>query len=579
VDPTSLQECAETLFAPDELTTVVLVTAFKAGDPLVLSEPATDFTPAAPADLFLVKLIVGPGNPGPPDAPSTSPGIGIEVWLPPKETWNGRVHNIGGLGGYDGGAHSSPSQVGWFYAALTAGGEGAVSASTDSGHAATNAAWAMNPDGSPATQLWVDFSHRAMHEVAVKTKALATAYYGSAPRKCYYEGASTGGRHGYQLAQRYPADYDGIIANLPTVNFSEWALAGLYRALVVQRDLGGVALTEEQMDLVSNAAIAAGDVVGGEHLGYIFDNDACHYDPTQDPAVLCVSDGGTNTSPHCVTKAQAHAINKLWYGVTADGSVPDPEEENGTCVPLGDRRWYGLARGTSLYIAYFTKRDPRLRDILRAASATGNLPGAEHAALVLGDPAIAGPGFENASGNGKARWQQMSYAQLAEAFTGAAAMEPVFADIASNDPDLSSFKERGGKFLSWHGWNDESIPVQTTMRYFDRVVDTMGGLEAVQSFFKLYLLPGGGHMSPHGTSNENANPPVFAPGQFYGLMVDWVENGVEPGRVEISSPLPEPAPITQPVYPYPEKAVYVSGDPRVATSYRGSRLSGEPSAS
>ena len=78
------------------------------------------------------------------------------------------------------------------------------------------------------------------------------------------------------------------------------------------------------MDLVSNAAIAAGDLVGGEHLGYIFDNEACHYDPTTDPDVLGVSDGGTNTSPHCVTKAQANAINKFWYGATADGSVPDP---------------------------------------------------------------------------------------------------------------------------------------------------------------------------------------------------------------------------------------------------------------
>jgi len=154
VDTTALEECAREVFAGDDLTSVVLVTAFKAGDPLVLSEPAMDFTPAAPRDLFLVKLIVGPGNPGPAGAPSTSPGIGIEVWLPPQPNWNGRIHNIGGLGGYDGGAHSSPTQVGWFYAALTAGSEGAVSASTNSGHTPTNAGWAMNPDGSSATQLW-----------------------------------------------------------------------------------------------------------------------------------------------------------------------------------------------------------------------------------------------------------------------------------------------------------------------------------------------------------------------------------------------------------------------------------------
>jgi hypothetical protein len=92
-------------------------------------------------------------------------------------------------------------------------------------------------------------------------------------------------------------------------------------------------------------------------------------------------------------------------------------------------------------------------------------------------------------------------------------------------------------------------------------------LENVRSFFKLYLVPGGGHMSPHGTSNPDANHPAVAPGQFYRLMVDWVENGVEPGRVDITSPAPTPAPITQPIYPYPQKAVYVGGDPRVAANY------------
>jgi hypothetical protein len=570
VDTTSLRKCANAVFATDDLTNVLLVTAFKAGDPLVLSEPAMEYTPKAPADLFLVKLIVGPGNPGPADAPSSSPGIGIEVWLPPKQEWNGRIHNIGGLGGYDGGNHGSRDQVGWFYAALTAGAEGAVSASTDSGHSVTNGSWAMNPDGSPATQLWTDFSHRAMHEMAEKTKALATTYYGYAPRFCYYEGASTGGRHGYTLAQQYPEDYDGIVANLPTINFTQWILACLYRELVIERDLGGIALTEEQMDLLSNAAIDAADFVGGEHLGYIFDNESSRYDPAKDPNVLCKGDGGTSTSPHCVTAAQAAAINKIWYGVTPDGSAPDPAIDNGVSVELGHRLWYGMARGTSLYIAYFTKRDARMREILRANRAAGNTVGADHAALVLQNPAIAGPDFKNASGDGQGLWRNMSYEDLAQTFRRGVEMDAAFGSIASDNPELSAFKQRGGKLLSWHGWNDESIPVQTTMRYYDQVVERMGGLDNVQRFFKLYHVPGGGHMSPHGTSNEDANPPAVAPGQFYQLIVDWVENGVEPGPIEIASPDPTRTQITQPIFPYPQKAVYVSGDPRAASSYGSS---------
>lgn len=565
----SLQACAEALFAPDELTRVLLVKAFRRGEPLVLSESVTAGGPVAPDDLYLVKLVVGPGNPGPADAPSTSPGIGIEIWLPPRSKWNGRVHNIGGLGGFDGGDHASPDKVGWVFAAFTAGGEGAVSASTDSGHCARNGAWGMDPDGSPARQLWIDFAHRAMHEMAVKTKALAAAYYGSPPRYCYYEGVSTGGRHGYRLAQQYPEDYDGIIASLPAINLTQAFIANLYRKLVVERDLGGVPLTEEQLDLVSNAAIRAGDVVGGEHLGYIFDNPACRYDPTQDPEVLCLSDGGANSSPHCVTKAQAQAINKMWYGLTCDGSAPPPAVDNGVGAKLGGkRRWYGLARGTSLYNMFFTRQDPFMRDVLRAMAESGDDPGADMVALVTRNPAIAGPQFRNATGNGQALWRRLSYEQLAEAFDRGVAMDPVLADLASDNPDLSGFKARGGKFLSWHGWNDEALPVQATIRYYDRVIETFGGVAAVQSFFKLYLVPGGGHMSPHGTANPQANPPAVARGQFYRLMVDWVENGVEPGPIEIASPSSDPVRITQPLCPYPQTATYVGGDPRTAGSYR-----------
>ena len=566
MDVKALEKCANAVFADDDLTTVLAVKWFAAGEHLVVDEVVAGYTPSAPIDLHLVKLIVGPGNPGPADQPSTSPGIGIEIWLPTKEGWNGRIHNVGGLGGFDGGEHTSPDRVGWFYAALAAGAQGAVSASTDAGHSPTDGSWAMNPDGSHATQLWTDFSHRAHHEMAVKTKALTEAYYGRPAEYCYYEGASTGGRHGYRLAQQYPDDYDGIIALLPAMNFAKWGLAALHRELVIERDLDGVPLTEEQMDLISNAAIAAGDVVGGEHFGYVFDNPANHYDPTKDPSVLCPSDGGESTSPHCVTLAQATAINKLWYGATDDGSVPDPAVDNGCGVDLGDRRWYGLSRGTSLYIAYFTKQDPRMRDILRAASESGNVPGADFAALVLGDPSVAGPSFENALRNGEAKWRDLSYGELGALFDKAAEREPVFAHIASDDPDLSAFKARGGKFLSWHGWNDETIPVQTTMRYYDRVIEAMGGVAEVQSFFKLYLVPGGGHMSPQGTSNEDANPPVFAPGQFFGLLVDWVERGIEPHAIEVTSPGPD-SPITQPMYPYPSRAVYVEGDPRAASSY------------
>lgn len=566
-------------FKADKLTTVILVKPYKKDDKLVVKEPVMPMmTGTAANDLCLVKLIVGPGNPGPADAPSTSKGIGIEIWLPTPANWNGRIHNIGGHGGFDGGLQGSPDLVDWPYAAATAGSEGAISASTDSGHVPKDGSWGMNPDGTLAKQLWVDFAERAQHQVALKTKALALAYYGRKQTHAYYEGASTGGRHGYALAQFHPEDYDGIIATLPTLYFSNWATNNFYKLLTVQRDLGGAPISEEQQDLVSNAAINACDTVGGEHLGYVMDNAACHYDPARDAKILCKSAGGQNDSPACLSKAQAMVINKWWYGMTTDGSVPDPAEDNGVGVKLdGKHKWYGFARGTSLYLAYFTRLNAQMMKLLGNGSASGKSAAAsENAdmiALELQNPTLASDTFKNASGDGQGLWKLLSYPQAANAFDRGVALGGVksgaMCGVNTDNPDLSAFKARGGKFLSWHGWNDESIPVQHSMHYYEAVAAKLGGIPAVQDFYKLYLIPGGGHTSPHGTSNPDANPPAVAGGQFYEAMTDWVEKGIAPDRMEITSPKATPVAITQPICPYPQKATYVgTGDPKIAASFR-----------
>ena len=318
-------------FKPDANTAVLLVKAFKQGDPILLSGSATAQTPTAANDLCLVKLNVGPGNPGPADAPSTSPGIGIEIWLPSAANWNSRLHVLGG-GGWAGGPQGSTAEIAGFpSAAAAAGTEGAVSASTDAGHPDTTGggSFAMNPDGSINTTLWEDFASRGIHEMAVKSKALATAYYGRAPQYAYWEGGSTGGRQGLKLAQDHPDDFDGIVANFPAINWTRFITAELYPQVVFQRDLAGVPLTQAQQDLVSNAAINACDVVGGQHLGFILDPAACRYDPTNDPGVICTANGGTNATADCVTPVQATAVNKIWYGMTADGSAPSPATDNG----------------------------------------------------------------------------------------------------------------------------------------------------------------------------------------------------------------------------------------------------------
>jgi len=566
-DEVATLTCDDTLmtdYKPDAQTTVVAVHAFAKDDPLILEGTATADTPRAAADVCMVKLNVGPGNDGPDGAPSTSPGIGIEIWLPAKDAWNGRVHALGG-GGWQGGNAGVATAVASTGAAGVAGVEGAVSSTTDTGHmVAGTGAFAMNPDGSINETLWTDFASRGIHEQAVKSKDLAEAYYGSAPRYAYWEGGSTGGRQGLNLAQNHPDDFDGIIANYPAINWTRFITAELYPQLVYQRDLGGVALTSAQSDLVSNAAIAACDVVNGEHLGYVLDPSSCHYDPTTDASVICTADGGSNGTDACVSPAQAEVANKIWYGMTADGSVPDPADDNGwsqaassTLMGNGNHRWFGLTRGTTFYSPYFVGLASSLREFPI---------GSDMVALELQDPTIASTLFVNASGNGENGWMDLSYAELSAAYDRGTALQSEFGDINTDDPDLSAFRHRGGKLLTWHGLADELIFPQGTVNYYERVAAAMGGIDSVQDFYRLFLAPGLGHGTPNGTSNPDAVVPNFASGQMYQMLTQWVEDGIAPEGETLST---TSGSVTHslPLCAYPTKPTWVSGDVTAAASY------------
>ena len=140
-----------------------------------------------------------------------------------------------------------------------------------------------------------------------------------------------------------------LLAGAPAINWTKFITAELYPQVVYQRDLAGVPLTPGQSTLLGNAAITACDAVGNRHLGYIPDPFQCRYDPTQDLDVICANSGGNAPAGDCVTQAQAVAMNKIWYGQTADGSVPSPSTDNGTALETqGAQRWYGLTRGTNI---------------------------------------------------------------------------------------------------------------------------------------------------------------------------------------------------------------------------------------
>ncbi|MBT0667319.1 tannase/feruloyl esterase family alpha/beta hydrolase [Novosphingobium profundi] len=564
-------------FRPDEQTRVVLVKPFSKGAPLVLGGGDQQSGPAqgdgssqtapprvAQADLCLVKLVVGPGNPGPADAPSTSEGIGIEIWLPTPAHWNRRIHVQGG-GGWAGGgqgslAHIDDQGIAGGSADIAAL-EGAVSATTDTGHsmrkegnlnlAGGNGSFAMLPDGEINVALWRDFAERSLHEMAVKTKALARAYYGKPALYAYWDGFSTGGRQGLKEAQAHPDDFDGILVGAPAINWTRFITTELYPQIVMQRDLGGKHLTAAQLAFVSNAAIKACDVVGGVHLGYISDPANCRYDPATDRAVLCASAGGTGPEPGCLTTVEAQAFNKIWYGLTRDGTAPDPNVDNGFGIfPRGNQRWFALTRGTELRAL---------------AGETPFTIASDLVALELGDPKVASTGFVNAVSNGENGWKTLSYEDLNRAFDRGVELQDQFADINTDRADLYAFRDHGGKMLMYHGLADVLIPSQGSLNYYNRVLHEMGGGQSVQKFFRFYLVPGMSHAFANGTANPDAILPLPDHDELYARLTRWVEHGEAPGRYDIAAKS-DPG-VTAALCVYPQSPKFTGKSPLQAESY------------
>jgi hypothetical protein len=569
-------------FRRDEHTRIVLVKAFRRGEPLTLAaSPSAPPAPAALNDLCLVKVVVGPGHPGSAGAPSTSAGIGIEVWLPAPSAWNERIRNLGG-GGWSGDNQGSTTLIGNVAAAATAA-AGYVVGTTDTGHAASHGdfvlregafssgAFAMREDGGINSVLWHDFARRSLHELALVTKSLAQAYYRKAPKYAYWEGCSTGGRQGYKIAQEHPEDYDGYVIEAPALNWTRFITSELYPQVVIQRDLGGN-LSNAQLAFVSAAAVSACDRVGGQHVGVILDPRQCRYDPTRDAAVLCrgaQGHGVAGNSPDasCVSTAQAQAINKIWYGQTADGRVPDPALDNASDATLSssDHLWWGLSRGTNLQLLAGDRASPPF---------FGPVPiAADMVALESQDPTLATPSFANATGTGADGWKALTYAGLANAYRQGEALQRFFGHINTDNPDLTKLRDRGAKIVHLHGWGDPLITPAGSINYYTRMANAMGGFAEAQKFDRLFMVPGRGHCGGVGSVSGNAGPaadansvPQPAAEQFFDAMVAWVEKQQAPESLVLAS---ADGSVTWPVCPYPKKPTYGgSGPVTTASSYR-----------
>jgi Tannase and feruloyl esterase len=505
---------------------------------------ANTFTPPPPFPGF---------RPGPPVPVAfcrvqitVGPQIKIEVWLPPPESWNHRFQAVGG-GGYAGTiSYSALAQAvigdkvaGQFATASTDTGHPATG--TENGQGGANGArsgggFALNPANDGLNEgLIADFASRSLHEMTLKAKAVILAYYGESPKFSYWNGCSTGGRQGWMEAQRFPNDYDGILAGAPAFNWDRFIPAELWPDVAMNVDLGN-SISQTKLNAVTAATVKACDAIDGVVDGVIADPRKCNFDPH----VLQCGKTGAPTEGACLTAAEADAVQQLWQG---------PRD------PHGKFLWYGLEPGASF------------------AGLANSSPfpiAADHWRLWIEQ----NPNFD---------WHTLNLVSFAAGFRES--QKKFHAIIGTDNPDLSAFRRHGGRIITYHGWSDQLIFPGGSIDYFERVVAANGGLKEVARFERLFMVPGMNHCSG-GAGAVNFGQPSFGPPGSVELdpehdvilaLQHWVEDGVAPDHlIATTDPPPlhaaenpvNPAGFTRLLCSYPQVARYAgTGDTNNAANF------------
>lgn len=562
-------------FKPDANTTVVSVRRVAKDEQVVAVDSPQPVTIAR--DMCLVKLLVGPGSTATEkdrNARSWTEGIGMEIWLPEPAGWNERIRNYGG-GGWVGGGHRYPDKIGSKLPALVNANMGYASGTHDGGQPHyQDASFAFLSSGSVNQDSFWDMSSRAIHEQAVKTRALVEAFYGRAPRFSYYDGHSQGGRQGLKAAQEWPEQYDGFLIGQPAISVPKFSLSSLYPQIVMKSELGFTALDKpaaaafaRKVAAVNARAVASCD---REKLGFLLDPAACTYDPLREAEALCTSvvgEGvlGTNAdAATCMSAKEALALNKIWHGPTTDGSyVPASNQSyaHRSGAVLGPKQlWWGFPRGSSL------------NGVITNAST-------DMLAIIMGDVRYASEALTNASTPVRNRWQELTYASYADVFQRALT-QPMLRDYLTDKPELARFRGLGRKMILWNGLAEDVIPPQGAVNYYERVKAAAGGEAETQKFLRMVNLPGVAHSSQGRAStvggNNNSVPMPLLPGNtnqnptreqdpLFSALVDWVEHGVAPEQMVIRS---RDNGTAYPICVYPKKITWNgSGSVREAGSY------------
>jgi feruloyl esterase len=414
------------------------------------------------------------------------PAITFQVNLP--AAWNGRYYMVGNGG--PAGQHPDTQAA----ARAQALARGFVMGATDTGHDGNEEpGYTFGLDRQKA----IDYAYRAVHLTAVTAKAVAAAYYAEPVRYAYWNSCSNGGRQGLLEAQRYPDDFDGIIANAPWVDQTGFAIGAIWN----QQAVADAGLTAGKLALLGEAVLGKCDAIDGLRDGLIDDPRQCNVEVAAD-VPMCAS-GTDNDS--CLTPSQAIAVQRVYDG-PRDGSgrqlmsgfMPGSESSwMGLVVPATPGAVpadFNLAQGIMQYLVFQPPRpdwDYRDFDFDR-------------------DPELLD------------RWSRLADA---------------------TDIDLSDFREKGGKLILTYGWSDQVLQPMMGVDYYERAVAANG--PSGEDFMRLFMLPGMTHCA--GGAGPDQHDPLTA-------IVDWVEAGLAPDVMTARKIENGEVTRSRPLCPYPQVA-------------------------
>jgi feruloyl esterase len=413
--------------------------------------------------------------------PTSDSDIKIEIWTP-VSGWNGKFLAVGN-GGLEGVISYADMGV-----ALA---RGYAVSSTNTGHdgAFDDASFAS---GHP--ERLIDFGYRAVHEMTAKAKAIIAAYYGNTPKRSYWNGCSTGGRQALMEAQRFPADFDGLIAGAPANHLTHLLAQSLWIAQAVHKDDASY-IPPAKYALIHNAVLDACDALDGVKDGVLEDPTRCKFDPK---VLECK---GADT-PECLTSPQVQAARKIYTTVT------NPRTKQQIFPPLEP--------GSELGWVFKAGPKPNSIAISYWRYVVFNDPNWDYKSFNFDSDVALGDRIENGNEN-------------------------------AINPDLKSFFGHGGKLLQYHGWSDPAISPRNSINYYKSVLDTMGGASKVNESYRLFMAPGMAHCG------GGDGPDQFDP---ITVLEQWVENGKVPDQIVASRVREGKTERTRPLCPYPKVATY-----------------------